>query len=136
MNSLVKYFRDFLLSKGTITAVVSTRIYEQPLPAECAFPAIGFEVLSGGDLGPSAGSQSNAPPLQDRYVLVRCWAVDQDAARSLWGIVHDAIAGTVATKQGGVCMGQIYVSDPESLGVDTTDGMFVCQGTYHILMEV
>jgi len=136
VKSFVKYWRNFLLGKSTITAVVSTRIYEHPLPETPTFPAISFDVLAGGSVGPASTSDSNAPNLQDRYVLVRCWAADQDAARSLWGTVHDAIAGTksLAVSDSRMCM--VDQSGGEELYIDPIDGLFAVQGTYHALMEV
>lgn len=136
MKSPTKYFRALLLAKSAITAVVSTRIYEAPLANNPTLPAISFEVLSGGDVGPAATSGSSKANMQDRYFMVRCWASDQDAARSLWGTMHDAICGIRTTAVSDSRMALIEQTGGEELYIDPTDGLFAVQGTIHAVMEV
>ena len=97
-----------LSGNAGITALVSTRIYPDVLPEECAYPAIAFSRARTEPLVGVSGQVFGA----DVDVSVGCWAETRTAA--------DAVADAVET----ACAGGAFSRAGREAAVDPETGLF------------
>ena len=79
--------RDYLISKVTLTALVSSRIYAaNPLPENVTLPAISFFTRGGTSI-------PEVPTIISPSVQFNCWAEDPIEARKIYRALYDVLNG-------------------------------------------
>lgn len=81
-----KVIRDYLVTCGTLTALVGTKIYCPRLPENTELPAISFFIRGGG-------STPYIPPIVEPSVQFDCWANDLIIARNVYDKLYDNLQG-------------------------------------------
>ena len=81
-----KIIQAYLITCGTLTGVVSTRIYCPRLPENAALPAVSFFTRGGT-------STPYIPGILNPSVQFDCWATTPMGAREVYGLLYDNLQG-------------------------------------------
>jgi Protein of unknown function (DUF3168) len=71
--------RDLILSDPAIVAIVGTRVYPAPLPANPVYPAITYQQISQGNVSSHSGNSH----LANTRLQLTCWASSHTANSDL-----------------------------------------------------
>jgi hypothetical protein len=96
MAGIAPGIRTALLADGTVTAVVSTRVYFTMLPQEPTYPAITLQLISGDP----HNALNSLPALVWSRVRANSWGKTFGAANALALQVEAALNGQTATVTG------------------------------------
>ncbi len=106
------YFRLWLLSLSGVVALVTDRVFSEPLPFETAHPAVSYFCKSspvGGDV-----------PMQEVSATVYCWGRTEDEAKALYGVLFSALhaTGGETARVGGQVLSGLSIEGQEMTDQD------------------
>ena len=117
--SLVTDIRTFLLADGTISGLVGTRIFPLKLPQAPTFPAITYQMISGGRSHTYGGAVGLASP---RFQF-DCWGATYLQAEALAEALRirlDGFSGAMGASPSTVVQG-VFFQDERDLYEDGAD---------------
>jgi hypothetical protein len=122
MAGIAPGIRTALLADGTVTAVVSTRIYFTMLPQEPTYPAITLELISGDPHNAIA----SLPTLVWSRVRVNAWGKTFGAANALALLVEAALNGKTISVA-GLEIRSVYADGMQSLYEPAVEAHYISQ---------